>query len=235
MNYIVSSLQSGKIRIIEIAQSEYNYNYVQQCFKEIARISKFQYKKEFLTNDYRYFGFIIDEKPYYLKIDTANNSILVHDVKSEETNTIAKENYEAIKSILFSSKSATYYIKRNELIKTVHKFLWYFLMAMCSILFVAYFINMIGDGKFTVVALSIFVILALQDCVNVFLPRFERKHYDKYLYLLISLEIIYAILTILALILSGKYNELSHSFNLLSIMLTFGTILIKFEKPNKNG
>lgn len=41
MNNIVTSLKSGKIRIIGINQSEREYPYVEQCLKDISTIEKY--------------------------------------------------------------------------------------------------------------------------------------------------------------------------------------------------
>ena len=57
MNNIVTSLKSGKIRIIGINQSEREYPYVEQCLKDISTIEKFHYKnKNTARYDNCYFG-----------------------------------------------------------------------------------------------------------------------------------------------------------------------------------
>lgn len=70
---------------------------------------------------------MIKKKLIYLFLDDARNRIVLYNMESHETNYLPKvhQDYEAIKKILLSSKSAVHYIKRNDKIKTSYKYVWF--------------------------------------------------------------------------------------------------------------
>lgn len=235
MNNIVTSLKSGKIRVIGINQSEREYPYVEQCLKDISTIEKFHYKnKNTARYDNCYFGCIIDKIPFYLFVDVNRNKIVVYNFKSKETSYIPNSDCEDVKKILLNSKPATYYIKRNKRISVFHKVTWVILMIMSILLLWAYCTNRFDDGRFGTIALNIMMVMGLQDCINVFLPRFERKHYDKIVIFSLILECISLLLALIIFLISGGYDALTRCNNILNIVLTLGMIIIKFDKPRNN-
>lgn len=235
MDDLIARLKSGKIRIIEINQSEIKYKYVERCIKDISKISKFHFSNKSSSRyNHCYFGCVIAKKPIYLFLDNVRSKIVIYDVKSKKTSYIPESYHESIKKILLNSKSATYYINRNEKIQKVHKIIWRILLIMCSCLLYMYCKNKFDDGKFGTIALNIAVVMALQDCINVYLLRFDRKHCNKYVIFLIILEAVSLISGLFTFFVSGEYCNLSRYINMVSIILIFGTILIKFDKPYAN-
>lgn len=235
MNNIVTSLKSGKIRIIGINQSEREYPYVEQCLKDISTIEKFHYKnKNTARYDNCYFGCIIDKIPFYLFVDVNRNKIVVYNFKSKETSYIPNSDCEDIKKILLHNKPATYYIKRNKRISVFHKVTWVILMIMYTFLLWPYCTNRFDDGRFGTIVLNLMIVMGLQDCINVFLPRFERKYYDKIVIFCLIWECIALLSAFSIFLVSGEYNIFSRYINILNIILTIGIIIIKFDKPRNN-
>lgn len=235
MNNILTLMKSGKIRIIKINQSERDYTYVEQCLKDISTIPKFHYKNKNNTNyDGCYFGCIIEKIPFYLFLDVNRNKIVVCNFKSKEISYISEYDYEDVKKILRKSKSATYYIKKNEKLRNFHNKIQFILLIMFVFLLWAYSTNRFDDGRFGTIALNIAVVMALQDCINVYLHRFERKHYDKIVIFQLIFECIAFFLAVIIFFIPGAYDTLGRYNNMLNVILTIGTILLKFDKPRNN-
>lgn len=233
---ITTRLKSGKIRTIEINKSEKEHIYIQRCFKDIASIPKFHYQDKGTSNyNHCYFGCVIDKKPIYFFLDDVRNRIVLYNIKSHETNYLPKvhQDYEAIRKILLSSKSAVHYIKRNEKIKTSYKYVWFVLIAMCVCLLLGYITHKVDDSRFGAIALNIVVVMALQDCINVYLPRFERRHYDSHIIVIIVLGFITLLAGLAIFFVAGAYDTLGHYSNILSIIVTIGTLIIKFDKSQE--
>lgn len=233
---IITRLKSGKIRTIEINKSEKEQIYIERCFKDIASIPKFHYQDKGTSNyKHCYFGCVVDKNPIYLFLDDARNRIVLYNMKSHETNYLPKvhQDYESIRKILLSSKSAVHYIKRNDKIKSSYKYVWIVLIAMCAYLLFGYMTYKVDDSRFGTIALNIVVVMALQDCINVYLPRFERKHYDNYIIGIIVLGFIALLAGVAIFFVSGAYDTIGRYNNILSILVTIGTLIIKFDKPRE--
>lgn len=233
---IITRLKSGKIRTIEINKSEKEHIYIQRCFKDIASIPQFHYRDKGTSNyNHCYFGCVIDKKPIYLFLDDARNRIVLYNMKSHETINLPKvhQDYEAIRKILLSSKSAVHYIKRTDKIKTFYKCVWVGLIVMCALLLFGYITHKVDDSRFGTIALNIVVVMALQDCINVYLPRFERKHYDIHIFAIIVLGVIALCAGLAIFFVSGAYDTIGRCNNILSIIITMGTLIIKFDKPRE--
>lgn len=235
MERMIESLKSGKIRTIEINQSEKKYEYVARCLRDISEIDKFHYRdKNSLKRDHCYFGCTIAKKPIYLFLDNGRNKIVVCNAISHEVSYIPESDYEVVKKILLNSKSATRYMKRNEIIKAAHKVIWVYLLVMCIILLLAYCFKIFDDGRFGTIALNIMAVMGLQDCINIFLLRFQIKHYDKFAFFLELFEIIVLLTGLAAFLVPGAYDKIGRYNNMVGIVLTMGTLLVKFDRPRGN-
>lgn len=232
LNKIISHLKSGKIRTIEISQSEKEQPYVRRCFKDISTIQKFHYRdKNTLNYKARYFGCIIDKKPIYLFLDDDRNRIVFYTMENKEIHYLPKNHhdYNAIKNLLISSRSAIHYININNKIKNAYKPIWIILIALCAYLLFEYAFGNMNDSCFGTITLNIVIIMALYDCINVYLPRFERKHCYLFISIFSILSIVALLLVLALLFVSGAYNAIGHFNNIISIILTIGTLMIKFD------
>lgn len=230
---ITTWLKSGKIRIIKINKSEKKHMYIDCCFKEIASISKFHYHDKGTSNyENCYFGCVIDKNPIYLFLDDVRNRIVLYNMKSCEINYLPKghQDYGAISDILNNSKSADHYIKRNDKIKAFYKYIWIVLIAMCACLLLGYMTHRVDDSRFGTIALNIVCVMALQDCIDVYLPRFDRKHYDKLIITIIIFGLIVLFVGLAVFFVSGVYDTIGCYNNIISIIVTICTLIIKFDK-----
>lgn len=229
---VLSRLKSGKIRIIGINKSDNKYSYIQRCFKDISSIDQFKGNS---NDDKCYFGCVIDKDLIYIFLDSASNQIVFYNMSSRENYMLPQddEDYEGIKNILTNSKSAVQYIEKNNNITKYYKFVWGILIFMCVYLLFLYITKKVDDGFFGTIALNIVVVMALQDCLNVYLPRFERKQYDKIINMIIGLGIIILLTGIATLFVKGTYESMGFFNNILSIVVTIGTLIIKFDKTRE--
>lgn len=235
MEDIIEKLRSGKCRLIEINQSEKdNFEYIRQCIDDISKIKQFHYRDKYSPDlDHHYFGCIIKKAPIYIFDDNARNRLVIHDAKRNITSIInaGDINYLKIKESLSNSKSVEMYIKRNKNITSIHKVSWVLLIILCLMTGSLYLFKIINDASFLTISFYILLVIALQDCINVYILRFERKKYDKYLIFIGILEVLVFSMAVGEL-LKPEFNDPADIVNnILSLVVTIGTLLIKFDRP----